>query len=260
MFFTNQATSIDLAPRNTDSIMNMLYRMSLDVYGKALEQDVQSLKELKRLNDTYYAQYEEILSLLKGKSTSKSSTIEYMSQAAKYNKQQKRKSDELFTEDDIEGYQNERPRCQRTTTDSSVTFQLTLKYKSNIESEASKSSTSRQRSDVNNSTSSTIVPISAEDTDGSSASVVDSIDAHSISEIDEYDDIGFDVTPDIVDNEQATTSKYEERMDLNVVPNVTQKTLKMASRWNSTLTTLGNLSTTVDSRKGKGNKIKKKSI
>lgn len=57
------------------------------------------------LHDTYCAQYEGILSLLKDKHTSKSGIIQYISQAAKYNKQQKRKSDEE--------YQNEDSKCQR---------------------------------------------------------------------------------------------------------------------------------------------------
>jgi hypothetical protein len=106
LFLTNQATSINLAPRNTDPTMNMLYHISLGVYTKILDQDIQSVKELKQLNDVYCAQYEKILSLLKDERTSKSSIIEYVSQSAEYNKEQKRKSDELITEDDLEEYQN----------------------------------------------------------------------------------------------------------------------------------------------------------
>lgn len=63
---TNQATSIDLAPRNTDPTMDMLYRISLDECTKIIDEDIKCKNELKQLNnDVYYAQYKNMPSLLK---------------------------------------------------------------------------------------------------------------------------------------------------------------------------------------------------
>ncbi|KAI8051065.1 uncharacterized protein B0P05DRAFT_562817 [Gilbertella persicaria] len=122
LFMTNQATSIDLALRNTDPTMNMLYRISLDVYTKILDQDIKCVNELKQLNDVYYEQPENILSLLKDDNTSRSSIIEYVSQSAEYNREQKRKSDELITEDDLQECQDtDRFKCQRADNDEQVT-------------------------------------------------------------------------------------------------------------------------------------------
>jgi hypothetical protein len=122
LFITNQATSINMAPRNTDPTINMLYRISLDVYTKILDQDLQSVNELKQLNDVYYAHNEKILSLLKDENTSKSNIVEYLSQFSEYNKQQKRKLDELLTEDDLEEYQIAgRSKNQRADEDEQAT-------------------------------------------------------------------------------------------------------------------------------------------
>lgn len=102
LFMTNQAKSLNLTPRNTDPTMAMLYHMSLDIYSKILNQDIKHVNELKQLNNVCHAQYENILSLLQDDNTPRSSIIQYVSQSAKYNKQQKRKSDELATSDDSE--------------------------------------------------------------------------------------------------------------------------------------------------------------
>ncbi|KAM3589908.1 hypothetical protein VKS41_000763 [Umbelopsis sp. WA50703] len=111
-----------MAPRNTDPTINMLYRISLDVYTKILDQDLQSVNELKQLNDVYYAHNEKILSLLKDENTSKSNIVEYLSQFSEYNKQQKRKLDELLTEDDLEEYQIAgRSKNQRADEDEQAT-------------------------------------------------------------------------------------------------------------------------------------------
>lgn len=73
------------------------------------------MNELKQLDDVYYAQYRNILCLLKDDNTSRSSITKYVSQSAGYNREQKRKSDELIiTEDDLQEYQDtDRSKYQR---------------------------------------------------------------------------------------------------------------------------------------------------
>ncbi|KAL7330048.1 hypothetical protein PS15p_205042 [Mucor circinelloides] len=93
----------------------MLYRISLAAYTKILDQDIKCVNELKQLNDVYHTQYKNILSLLKDDSTPRSSIIEYVSQSAGYNREQKTKSDQLITEDDLQEYQDtDRSKYQRT--------------------------------------------------------------------------------------------------------------------------------------------------
>ncbi|KAI7906796.1 uncharacterized protein BX663DRAFT_417194, partial [Cokeromyces recurvatus] len=60
LFLTTQATSIDLAPRKENATMEMLYRISQNVYAKILEKNASVLEELKNLNDTYCKQYEKV--------------------------------------------------------------------------------------------------------------------------------------------------------------------------------------------------------
>lgn len=58
--------------------MGMLYRISLDVYTKILDQDIEYVNELKQLSDVYFSQYKIIISLLKDGNTSRSNIIEYV--------------------------------------------------------------------------------------------------------------------------------------------------------------------------------------
>ncbi|GAA5798538.1 hypothetical protein HPULCUR_003943 [Helicostylum pulchrum] len=51
LFMTSQATSIDLTPRNTDPTIDMLYRISLNIYTKILDQGIKCENELKQPND-----------------------------------------------------------------------------------------------------------------------------------------------------------------------------------------------------------------
>lgn len=52
---------------------------------------------------------------MKDEHTSRSSIVEYVSESAEYNKEQKRKSGKLSTEDDLEDYQNtKRFKYQKT--------------------------------------------------------------------------------------------------------------------------------------------------
>lgn len=51
LFFTSQAISVHLASRSTDPTINLLYRISLDVYTNILEQNTQFVNEPKQLND-----------------------------------------------------------------------------------------------------------------------------------------------------------------------------------------------------------------
>lgn len=73
------------------------------------------LNELKELNDVYFVQYENIPSLLKDDNASKSNIIEYVSQSAEYNKEQKRKSDELITNTNRSKYKKADSSEQATT-------------------------------------------------------------------------------------------------------------------------------------------------
>ncbi|OAD80710.1 hypothetical protein PHYBLDRAFT_161351 [Phycomyces blakesleeanus NRRL 1555(-)] len=59
LFFTSQTTSLHPAPRSTDPTMNILYRVSPDVYTATLNQDTQFVNKLKQLNDIYCEQYEK---------------------------------------------------------------------------------------------------------------------------------------------------------------------------------------------------------
>lgn len=78
--------------------MEMLYRISQKAYAKILDKDARVLEELKNLNDIYCKQYEKVLTMLTDDSVPRSAIKEYVSQSLQYSIQQKRKFDEVTSE------------------------------------------------------------------------------------------------------------------------------------------------------------------
>lgn len=91
-----------------------LYRISLDVYKRILDQDLDYCNQLKELNDVYHQRYR---SLLKDENTSRNSIIDYVSQSTQYNREQKRKAEQDCQDSSLSKYQKAANEEQSTTPD-----------------------------------------------------------------------------------------------------------------------------------------------
>ncbi|KAI8885727.1 hypothetical protein K501DRAFT_331744 [Backusella circina FSU 941] len=101
LFLTTQATSINQVSRKVDETTKMLYRISQNAYVKILDQDASFLEELKNLNDMYYKQYEKVLTMVTDDGLPRSAIKEYASQSLQYSIEQKRKFDEITSENHL---------------------------------------------------------------------------------------------------------------------------------------------------------------
>lgn len=71
LLLTPQVISIKLASKNTDRTIEVLDRISRDVFTRILDKDTSLVEQLKELNNIYCKQYEKVLSLLKDENLSK---------------------------------------------------------------------------------------------------------------------------------------------------------------------------------------------
>lgn len=98
LFLTTQAVSIDLTARKENTTMKMLYRISQNAYAKILDKNASVLEELKNLNDIYHKQYEKALAMSTDDSLPRNAIKKHTLQSLQYSTQQKRKFDEITSE------------------------------------------------------------------------------------------------------------------------------------------------------------------